>query len=106
MSKIIETIVTNPDLLEELKNKPGHTLVRLQTSSGSTYAGYIKDSDEDGIWFEPLFEDYYPAYVFKTDIKKIIVPTDPEEEKASLKGKSLLPDEIMKLISSEMIKVK
>lgn len=99
MSKIIETIVTNPDRLEELKNKPKYTLVRLQTSSGSTYAGYIKDSDEDGIWFEPLFEDYYPAYVFKTDIKKIIVPTNPEEEKASLKGKSLIPDEMIKLIS-------
>jgi hypothetical protein len=43
--------------------------------------GYIKDCDDDGIWFEPLYDDFHPAYIFKTDIKKIIVPTNPEEEK-------------------------
>jgi hypothetical protein len=85
MSRIINAIVTNPKLLEDFKKKPRHNLVRVQTSSGSTYAGYIKDSDEDGIWFEPMFEDYYPAYIFKSDIKKIIVPTNPEEEKATLR---------------------
>lgn len=106
MSKIIDIIVRNPKLLEEFGKKPAHNLVRVQTSSGSTYAGYIKDVDEEGIWFEPLFDDYYPAYIFKSDIRKIIIPTNPEEEKASLKGKSILPSEMIKLISSEMIKIK
>ncbi len=43
--------------------------------------GYIKDCDDDGIWLEPLYDDFHPAYIFKTDIKKIIVPTNPEEGK-------------------------
>ncbi len=105
-SKIIDAIVKNPNLLEDFKKKPGHNLVRIQTSTGSTYVGYIKEKDEDGIWFEPLFDDYYPAYIFKNDIKKIIVPINPEEEKASLKGKSTLPNDMIKLISSEIIKIK
>lgn len=106
MSRIIDIIVTNPEILDEFKKKPKHNLVRIQTSTGSTYAGYIKDSDDEGIWFEPLFDDYHPAYIFKADIKKIIVPVNPEEEKASLKGKSHIPNEMIRLISSEMIKIK
>lgn len=97
MSRIIEVIVKNPKLLEEFKNKTGHNLVRVQTLTGSTYAGYIKDSDEEGIWFEPLFDDYYPAYILKSDIRKIIVPTNPEEEKEALKGQSLISTMMMKL---------
>ena len=85
MSRIIEEIVTNPALLEHYKNKPGYNLVKVQTLTGSNYLGYIKDSDDDGIWFEPLFDDFYPAYILKTDIKKIIVPTNPEEEKEILR---------------------
>lgn len=85
MSRIIEEIVTNPSLLEHYKNKPGYNLVKVQTLTGSNYLGYIKDSDDDGIWFEPLFDDFHPAYILKTDIKKIIVPTNPEEEKEVLR---------------------
>ncbi|VVB89380.1 Uncharacterised protein [uncultured archaeon] len=85
MSKIIDEIVRNPKLLADYKRKPETNLVKVQTLTGSTYLGYIKDSDEDGIWFEPLFEDYHPAYIFKTDIKKIIVPTNPEEEREALR---------------------
>lgn len=97
MSRIIDIIVKNPKLLEEFKEKPRHNLVRVQTLTGSTYAGYIKDSDEEGIWFEPLFDDYYPAYILKSDIKKIIVPTNPEEEKEKLKGQSLISNMMKKL---------
>lgn len=81
MSRIIEEMVNNPSLLEHYKKKPEYNLVKVQTLTGSNYLGYIKDCDDDGIWFEPLYDDYHPAYIFKTDIKKIIVPTNPEEEK-------------------------
>ena len=84
MSKIIDEIVKNPKLLEYFKKKPENNLVKIQTLTGSTYLGYIKESDEDGVWFEPLFNDFHPAYIFKSDIKKIIVPTNPEEEKDSI----------------------
>ena len=85
MSRIIEEIVNNPTLLAEYKKRPGYNLVNVQTVTGSNYLGYIKDTDEDGIWFEPLFNDFHPAYIFKNDIKKIIVPTNPEEQKDIVK---------------------
>lgn len=81
MSRIIEELVNNPSLLEHYKKKPEYNLVKVQTLTGSNYLGYIKDCDNDGIWFEPLYDDFHPAYIFKTNIKKIIVPTNPEEEK-------------------------
>lgn len=85
MSRIIDEIVKNPNLLSDFKNKPENNLVKVQTVTGSTYLGYIKDSDEEGIWFEPLMGDFHPAYIFKNDIKKIIVPANPEEEIEALK---------------------
>ena len=85
MSRILEEIINNPNLLSELKNKPAHNLIKIQTITGSTYLGYIKDNDEEGVWFEPLHDDFHPAYIFKTDIKKIIVPTNPGEEKEMMK---------------------
>jgi hypothetical protein len=85
MSRILEEIINNPGLLSDLKNKPAHNLIKIQTITGSTYLGYIKDCDEEGIWFEPLQEDFHPAFIFKSDIKKIIVPTNPDEEKEILK---------------------
>ncbi len=84
MSRIINEIVKNPKVLKDFKNRPNHNLIKVQTITGSKYLGYIKDCDEEGIWFEPLFGDFYPAYIFKKDIKKIIVPTNPEEEKKAL----------------------
>lgn len=74
MGRIIEQIVNNPKILEDYKNKPEINLVKVQTVTGSTYMGYIKDSDEEGVWFEPLMGDFYPTYIFKSDLKKIIVP--------------------------------
>jgi len=88
MSRIIDEIVNDPGLMSNLKNKPGHNLVKLQTLTGTTYLGYIKDNDEEGVWFEPLLGDFHPAYIFKKDIKKIILPTNPEEEKEALKRQS------------------
>ena len=85
MSRIINEIVNNPALLLDYKRKAGYNLVKVQTLTGSNYLGFIKDCDNDGLWFEPLFDDFHPAYIFKTDIKKIIVPTNPEEEKEILK---------------------
>lgn len=43
----------------------------------------------EGMWecmsvyarIEPLSENFHPAYIFKTDIRKIIIPKNPEEEK-------------------------
>ncbi|VVB87920.1 Uncharacterised protein [uncultured archaeon] len=97
MDRIIKSLISNPKLIDEYEKKQRQNLVRVQTTTGSTYAGYIKDSDDDGIWFEPLFDDYYPAYIFKTDIKKIIVPTNPEKEKKTLKGRSVISTPIKKL---------
>ncbi|MCZ7362824.1 MAG: hypothetical protein O8C58_05765 [Candidatus Methanoperedens sp.] len=85
MSRIINEIVTNHELLRDYKRKPEHNLVKIQTLSGSSYLGYIKDSDDDGVYFEPLFDDFHPAYIFKTDIKKIIIPTNPDEQIETLK---------------------
>lgn len=81
MSRILEEVINNPGLLLKLKSKPAHNLIKIQTITGSTYLGYIKDCDEEGIWFEPLQEEFHPAFIFKSDIKKIIVPTNPDEEK-------------------------
>ena len=80
MGRIIEQIVNNPAILEEYRNKPEINLVKVQTVTGSTYMGYIKDCDEEGVWFEPLMADFYPTYIFKSDMKKIILPTNPEDE--------------------------
>ncbi|NJD78661.1 MAG: hypothetical protein FIB08_16460 [Candidatus Methanoperedens sp.] len=85
MPRIINEIVKNPNLLIDFKNKPNHNLIKIQTITGSKYLGYIKDCDEEGIWFEPLFDEFYPAYIFNRDIKKIIVPTNPDEEKETVK---------------------
>lgn len=85
MSKIMDEIIRNPKLLENYNRKPRHNLIKVQTVTGSKYLGYIKDCDEDGIWFEPLFKDLYPAYIFKRDINKIIIPTNPDEEIEALK---------------------
>ena len=84
MSRIIDEIINNPHLLEDLGNKPNYNLIKIQTMTGSKYLGYIKDCDDEGIWFEPLFDDFYPAYIFKKDIKKIIIPTNPEDERKAL----------------------
>jgi len=93
MGRIIEQIVNNPKILEDYQNKPEINLVKVQTKTGSVYMGYIKDSDEEGVWFEPLMGDFYPTYIFKSDLKKIIVPTDPEEEiEAIRKQKSWFKD--------------
>jgi len=85
MSRIIEEIVNNPMLQADYKKRPGFNLVKVQTITGSSYLGYIKDADEDGIWFEPLFDEFHPAYILKSDLKKIIIPTNPEEQKESMK---------------------
>jgi hypothetical protein len=93
MGRIIEQIVKNPRILKDYQNKPEINLVKVQTVTGSTYLGYIKDSDEEGVWFEPLMGDFYPTYIFKSDLKKIIVPTNPEEEiEAIRKQKSWFKD--------------
>lgn len=85
MSKILDEIITNLDLLADIKKRPKNNLIKVQTKTGSNYLGYIIDNDEEGVLFEPLFDDYYPAYIFKRDIKKIIIPTTPEEEKEILR---------------------
>lgn len=85
MSRIIEEIVNNPTLQADYKKRPGYNLVKVQTITGSSYLGYIKDADEGGIWFEPLFDEFYPAYILKSDLKKIIIPTNPEEQKEIMK---------------------
>ncbi|MDO8724786.1 MAG: hypothetical protein Q7J35_01800 [Candidatus Methanoperedens sp.] len=85
MSRIIEEIVNNPMLQADYKKRPGYNLVKVQTVTGSSYLGYIKDADEDGIWFEPLFDEFHPAYILKSDLKKIIIPTNPEEQKENMK---------------------
>lgn len=85
MSRIIEEIINNPVILADYKKLPGYNIVKVQTVTGSSYLGYIKDTDEDGIWFEPLFDELHPAYIFKSDIMKIIIPKNPEEQKEILK---------------------
>ncbi len=85
MSRILDEIINNPEVLSDFKKKPGHNLIKVQTITGSTYLGYIKDRDEEGVWFEPLFfDEFHPAYILMKDIKKIIVPSNPEEEKEGL----------------------
>lgn len=79
-SRIIEKIINNPNILNEFREKPRINLVRVQTITGSIYMGYIKDSDEEGIWFEPLSDDYHSAYILKKDLRKIMVPFNPEKE--------------------------
>jgi hypothetical protein len=79
-SKILEKIINDPDLLEEFRKKPRINLVRIQTITGSIYMGFIKDNDEEGIWFEPLSDDYHSAYILKKDLRKIMVPSNPEKE--------------------------
>lgn len=85
VSRILDEIINNVNLIEELEQKSKNNLIKVQTKTGSNYLGYITDSDEEGIMFEPLFDDYYPAYIFKKDIKKIIIPTNPEEEISRIK---------------------
>ena len=79
-SKILDKIINNPNIIEEFRKKPRINLVRIQTITGSIYMGYIKDSDEEGIWFEPLSDDYHSAYILKKDLRKIMVPSNPENE--------------------------
>jgi hypothetical protein len=79
-SKILEKLINDPDILEEFRKKARINLVRIQTITGSIYMGYIKDSDEEGIWFEPLSDDYHSAYILKKDLRKIMVPSNPEKE--------------------------
>lgn len=79
-TKILDKIINDPDILEELRKKPRTNLVRIQTTSGTIYMGFIKDSDEEGIWFEPLSDDFHSAYIFKKDLRKIMVPSNPETE--------------------------
>ncbi len=79
-SKILEKIINDPNILEEFRKKPRINLVRVQTTMGSIYMGFIKDSDEEGIWFEPLSDEYHSAYILKKDLRKIMVPSNPEKE--------------------------
>jgi len=32
-----------------------------------------------------LFDEFHPAYILKSDLKKIIIPTNPDEQKEIMK---------------------
>lgn len=62
------------DILIKLKGKE-NVPVRIQTLSGATYEGTIDSMDCLGVLFIPTNkQDFDPAYIFYTDIKKFMLP--------------------------------
>lgn len=49
-------------------------LVRIQTTSGSTYDGTLEDVDCMGVLFVASDKTLDPAYILYSDIKKFMLP--------------------------------
>lgn len=49
-------------------------LVKIQTTSGSTYEGTLEGVDCMGVLFVATDKSYNPAYILYSDIKKFMLP--------------------------------
>ena len=63
--------ITSDILANKIKN---NELVRIQTTSNSTYEGTLSSMDCLGVLFIPSNKSLDPAYILFTDIKKFMLP--------------------------------